>query len=234
MFRRRGIMLTDFLRMMMCLTVLWLPSVCQPISIGNLTFSLASEDEFVAKRVLNNNKTARIYQATVIAIDRPGQDEHRFRPADGELLFAPRQLILQAGESEYFKFYYRGPKDNRERYYRVSFKEIPSEHHVIHSKAGGQAVLEPVIVMDAILVVRPRQVQFKWHYDSVTGTLSNTGNTWFKVMIKPGCHSTEEDGSAWYMRPGDVLRRSELKEYGEKLIVYNERFIKISHDCERE
>ena len=38
--------------------------------------------------------------------------------------------------------------------------------------------------MDTILVVRPRQVQFKWSFDKVTGTVSNTGNTWFKLLIK--------------------------------------------------
>ena len=50
--------------------------------------------------------------------------------------------------------------------------------------------------MDTILVVRPRQVQFKWSFDKVTGTVSNTGNTWFKLLIKPGCDSTEEEGDA--------------------------------------
>ncbi len=43
---------------------------------------------------------------------------------DGELLFAPRQLALQAGESEYFKFYYHGPRDNRELYRVVRPKGV--------------------------------------------------------------------------------------------------------------
>ncbi len=62
--------------------------------------------------------------------------------------------------------------------------------------------MEPVVVMDTILVVRPREVQFKWSFDKVAGTVSNTGNTWFKLLIKPGCDSTEEEGDAWYLRPG--------------------------------
>ncbi len=37
--------------------------------------------------------------------------------------------------------------------------------------------MEPVVVMDTILVVRPREVQFKWSFDKVAGTVSNTGNT---------------------------------------------------------
>ncbi len=92
---------------------------------------------------------------------------------------------MQAGESEYFKFYYHGPRDNRERYYRVSFREVPTRNLTKRSPTGGEVSTEPVVVMDTILVVRPRQVQFKWFFDQVTGTVSNTGNTWFKLLIKP-------------------------------------------------
>ncbi|EGW97590.1 hypothetical protein ECSTECDG1313_0659 [Escherichia coli STEC_DG131-3] len=88
-----------------------------------------------------------------------------------------------------------------------------------------------MVVMDTILVVRPRQVQFKWSFDKVTGTVSNTGNTWFKLLIKPGCDSTEEEGDAWYLRPGDVVRQPELRQPGNHYLVYNDKFIKISDSC---
>ena len=208
MFRRRGVTLTKALLTAVCMLA---APLTQAISVGNLTFSLPSETDFVSKRVVNNNKSARIYRIAISAIDSPGSSELRTRPVDGELLFAPRQLALQAGESEYFKFYYHGPRDNRERYYEVS--------------------TEPVVVMDTILVVRPRQVQFKWSFDKVTGTVSNTGNTWFKLLIKPGCDSTEEEGDAWYLRPGDVVHQPELRQPGNHYLVYNDKFIKISDSC---
>lgn len=116
MFRRRGVTLTKALLTAVCMLA---APLTQAISVGNLTFSLPSETDFVSKRVVNNNKSARIYRIAISAIDSPGSSELRTRPVDGELLFAPRQLALQAGESEYFKFYYHGPRDNRERYYRV-------------------------------------------------------------------------------------------------------------------
>ncbi|EIH0047392.1 hypothetical protein E8303_000049 [Escherichia coli] len=213
MFRRRGVTLTKALLTAVCMLA---TPLTQAISVGNLTFSLPSETDFVSKRVVNNNKSARIYRIAISAIDSPGSSELRTRPVDGELLFAPRQLALQAGESEYFKFYYHGPRDNRERYYRVSFREVSTE---------------PVVVMDTILVVRPRQVQFKWSFDKVTGTVSNTGNTWFKLLIKPECDSTEEEGDAWYLRPGDVVHQPELRQPGNHYLVYNDKFIKISDSC---
>ena len=228
MSRRRGATLTKALLTLGCLLA---APLAQAISVGNLTFSLPAEADFASKRVVNNNKSARLYRITVSAIDRPGGSEVRSRSVDGELLFAPRQLALQAGESEYFKFYYHGPRDNRERYYRVSFREIPTRNLTRRSPTGGEVSMEPVVVMDTILVVRPREVQFKWSFDKVAGTVSNTGNTWFKLLIKPGCDSTEEEGDAWYLRPGDVVRQPALRQPGNLYLVYNDKFIKISDTC---
>ena len=228
MSRRRGATLTKALLTVGCLLA---APLAQAISVGNLTFSLPAEADFASKRVVNNNKSARLYRIAVSAIDRPGGSEVRSRPVDGELLFAPRQLVLQAGESEYFKFYYHGPRDNRERYYRVSFHEIPTRNLTRRSPTGGEVSTEPVVVMDTILVVRPREVQFKWSFDKAAGTVSNTGNTWFKLLIKPGCDSTEEEGDAWYLRPGDVVRQPALRQPGNHYLVYNDKFIKISDTC---
>lgn len=228
MSRRRGATLTKALLTVGCLLA---APLAQAISVGNLTFSLPAEADFASKRVVNNNKSARLYGIAVSAIDRPGGSEVRSRPVDGELLFAPRQLVLQAGESEYFKFYYHGPRDNRERYYRVSFREIPTRNLTRRSPTGGEVSMEPVVVMDTILVVRPREVQFKWSFDKVAGTVSNTGNTWFKLLIKPGCDSTEEEGDAWYLRPGDVVSQPALRQPGNHYLVYNDKFIKISDTC---
>ena len=228
MSRRRGATLTKALLTVGCLLA---APLAQAISVGNLTFSLPAEADFASKRVVNNNKSARLYRIAVSAIDRPGGSEVRSRPVDGELLFAPRQLALHAGESEYFKFYYHGPRDNRERYYRVSFREIPTRNLTRRSLTGGEVSMEPVVVMDTILVVRPREVQFKWSFDKVAGTVSNTGNTWFKLLIKPGCDSTEEEGDAWYLRPGDVVRQPALRQPGNHYLVYNDKFIKISDTC---
>ena len=198
MFRRRGVTLTKALLTAVCMLA---APLTQAISVGNLTFSLPSETDFVSKRVVNNNKSARIYRIAISAIDSPGSSELRTRPVDGELLFAPRQLALQAGESEYFKFYYHGPRDNRERYYRVSFREVPTRNHTRRSPTGGVVSTEPVVVMDTILVVRPRQVQFKWSFDKVTGTVSNTGNTWFKLLM-PGIYVRE----TWFISLSYVSR----------------------------
>ncbi len=86
MSRRRGATLTKALLTVGCLLA---APLAQAISVGNLTFSLPAEADFASKRVVNNNKSARLYRIAVSAIDRPGGSEVRSRPVDGELLFAP-------------------------------------------------------------------------------------------------------------------------------------------------
>lgn len=98
MFRRRGVTLTNLLRMLICLLSLGLATAAQAISVGNLTFSMAAEDDFASKRVINNNKSARLYRVSIVAIDRPGGKEVRSRPADGELLFARASSPFRRGE----------------------------------------------------------------------------------------------------------------------------------------
>ncbi|MCW9445980.1 fimbria/pilus periplasmic chaperone [Klebsiella oxytoca] len=221
-------MLINWLLVFLALPV-FLPVIAHAISVGDMTFSMAPDAEFVAKRVVNHNKTARLYGVSVIGIDRPGGNEIRSRPADGELLFAPRQFTLQAGMQEYFKFYYRGPQDNRERYYRVVFREIPTLDTLKRNKAGARISLEPVVVVDTILVVRPRQVNFKWSFDKSAGTVTNTGNTWFRLLARREVNDREEDGESWYLRPGDTVKHTILRHDGDKYIIYNDKFIKLTN-----
>nr|WP_248946050.1 fimbria/pilus periplasmic chaperone [Serratia silvae] len=208
-----------------------LPLSAGAIDVGTMTFVMNQQQSFVAKRVLNNNHGARIYQVTIRAIDRPGQHELRSRPADGELLFAPKQLALRAGQGEYYKFYYHGPQDNQERYYRVSFREIPTNPIAQEQRQLPGANLEPIMVMDTLLVVRPRNSLFAYQLDKQRGTLSNTGNTFFKFLLKPGCNSTDEQGTSEYLRPGDTLSHPGIRLAGQKFIIYNDTFINIDNSC---
>lgn len=88
-----------------------------------------------------------------------------------------------------------------------------------------------IVRIRLILVVRPRTVHFDWRWDKQRGTLQNVGNTYFKLLLKPGCDSTDEESPAFYLRPGETLRNSALRQKGQKYIVYNERFIRIDQDC---
>lgn len=208
--------------------VLLCPVFAQAISVGPLTFTMNQDQDFIAKRVYNNNPTTRIYQVSISALDRPGGNEVTSRPAGGEILFSPKQRIIPAGQSEYYKFFYHGPKDQRERYYRVSFREVPT---VDLEKKRQDVDLETIIILDTILVVRPREIHFDYRLDWERGTITNSGNTFFKYLIKPGCGASDEQGTSVYLRPGEVFSDARIKKENEQFIIFDNRFINLSHNC---
>lgn len=211
--------------------MLLLPASSQAIYLGNLTFSMPAESSMVTKYVVNNNKEARLYRVELKAIDKPGEEEISSRAADGELLFAPRQITLPPGEGDFFKFHYHGPADDKERYYRASFQEIPPQNRAMNHDRNSRISMMPVIIMQTILVVRPRHVKFKWQYNKQAGVIKNVGNTWFKLLVKPGCDTPEDESDAWYMRPGDVLRQTSIAQAKSIFIIYNDKFIKVTNTC---
>lgn len=214
-----------------CFIFLLTPFFANAIYVGNQTFSIDAESSMFAKLVVNNNKSPRLYRISIRAIDSPGTSEVYSQPADGELLFAPRQMMLQSGESDFFKFYYHGPADDKERYYRVAFEEIPPQNRTSKSANDSIISMVPVIVMDTILVVRPRKINFKWSLDHSKGEVANKGNTWFKLLLKPGCGTSEDASTTWYLRPGEKLNSGHVKKAGEIFILYNEAFIKVHDKC---
>lgn len=98
-------------------------------------------------------------------------------------------------------------------------------------RQGAGVNLEPIVVMDTILVVRPRQINFAYRLDAQRGTLTNTGNTYFKFLLKPGCNSTDEEGVTEYLRPGDTLTHPGIRLKGQKFIIYNDKFISVDRSC---
>lgn len=210
------------------IVVLMCPFFALAINVGPLTFTMNQDQAFIAKRLHNDNSTTRIYQVNISALDRPGSREAISRPAGGEILFSPKQLILAAGKSEYYKFFYHGPKDRRERYYRVSFREVPT-FDLEEKKRNVD--LEPVIVLDTILVVRPRDIHFDYRLDREQGAITNSGNTFFKYLIKPGCGATDEQGTTVYIRPGETYRDPRIKNKSEQFIIFDSKFISLNQSC---
>ena len=62
---------------------------------------------------------------SLIQVDVPKEKGKETEIKDGEVMYSPKQLTLGSGERAGFKFYYTGPHDNKERYYRVKFTETP-------------------------------------------------------------------------------------------------------------
>lgn len=140
-------------------------------------------------------------------------------------------MILQPAESDNFKFYYRGPADTKERYYRISIEEIATRDLSVPYRGGGQISMQPAVVLDTLLIVRPRKIHFSYQWQPDNGRLINNGNTYFKLIIRPRCQSKEQQELAWYLLPGEQLQNKQLAGAASSYLIYDQRFITLNQRC---
>ncbi|KGD80238.2 hypothetical protein HA49_00780 [Tatumella morbirosei] len=220
------------LRLWLMVGSLALPPVSAlAIASAHLTLDLPADRDFIARKVLNNNRTPRVYQLTLYAIQQPADHEQRLPAVDGELLYSPKTLVLRPGESDIFRFYYRGPADNKERYYRILINEIPTRQSSATGKPGSRISMEPEVILETLFVVRPRKINFSYQWQPGIGRLINNGNTYFKLLVKPDCQSNEQQEQAWYLLPGRQVTSQILARAASSYLVYSGRFIPLRQNC---
>ena len=188
----------------------------QAVYLESTIYEMPSDKSFISKRIYNDSQKQNLYSIGAVKIDKPGPGgENRSAIAEGELLFTPLNFSLAPQASEFFKIFYRGPQDDKERYYRILFREMPITLFTERNQGkGGQAL--PVIAMDTILVVRPRKMNLAYTIDEANGTLKNT---------------TDDDATMRYVLPGETWRSSELKSKNRKFIVALQKYIPVGQGC---
>lgn len=210
--------------------VLFSPSA-RALYLDSSIYEMAADKPFISKRVLNDSHKHSVYSISAIKIDKPGPGgERRQSIKEGELLFAPLSFSLAPGDGEYFKIFYRGPQDDKERYYRVQFTEIPITLLPERNKGKISEAL-PAIAMETILVVRPRKVDLSYKLDEQKGVIENTGNTFFKIIVQKGCNSTDDEATIRYVLPGETYRSPDLNIHNKKFIVALQKYIPVGDRC---
>ncbi|MFN2932490.1 hypothetical protein ACKUFL_26995, partial [Escherichia coli] len=82
------------------------------------------------------------------------------------------------------KVIYNGPKDDKERYYRLNWKDDPiSESGITKSSKSASATTSATI--STILVVAPRIENFQYKYENQK--VANLGNSSFRVVASGPC-----------------------------------------------
>ncbi|POT58512.1 fimbrial protein [Citrobacter amalonaticus] len=201
------------------------------VYLESTIYEMPSDKAFISKRIYNDSHKQNVYSIAAVKIDKPGPGgENRSAIAEGELLFTPLNFSLAPGASEFFKIFYRGPQDGKERYYRILFREMPVTLFTERSQGKGSEAV-PVIAIDTILVVRPGKVKLDYTIDEKNGVLKNTGNTFFKIIVHQGCHSTDDEATMRYVLPGETWRSSELKTKNKKFIVALQKYIPVGEGC---
>ncbi|MDX7920992.1 fimbria/pilus periplasmic chaperone [Aeromonas media] len=209
-----------------------LASQAAALDIGAMTLAMAPKQEFITRTLTNNSASPKLYDIQMEKISDPTARGRTLPTVPGELLFAPKRFTLHSRQAQNVKFYYKGPTDDHERYYRITFTESPAAQVDDGGHTQHWGTVEVKLALQSILVVRPRQSRFEYQLDSAQSSITNTGNTYFEFMVKQGCEQPDSEADSKYLLPGETYQNPRIGQAGnQKLIVYQSRFIPVGKDC---
>ncbi len=178
------------------------------INVGDITSIMTSEESSLSKEIINTTDSARYVSVTVkqLSSPLPGGVELNVNP--GELLSPPASLILPGEAKDVFRFFYKGPEDDKERYYRLQWIDEPISESAT-TKAGKAATATASAEIGTILVVAPRKERFD--YSRQGDLITNTGNVSFRVIAYGTCKDKAQDQGRgcrerYYVMPGTKIR----------------------------
>lgn len=197
------------------------------VYFSSYIYEMMSNENFISKVVSNDTNTLNIYHISAYEIDKPGKGgENIIYNKNRDLIYTPLQLKIEPKSNDFFKILYIGPKDDRERYYRVLFQETP-----LVALKNNKTTFFPKVSLSTILIVRPRVQKFKYEVDEEKGIIKNTGNTFFRVIIHQGCEGKDEDANQFYMLPGEVYENDSIRKMNKKFIIANKKYIGVGKNC---
>ncbi|MCK7451354.1 hypothetical protein [Enterobacter chengduensis] len=191
--------------LLISLPLLALSLSTQAINVGDVTAIMGPESTSLSKEIANTTDTARYVSVSVERLSSPMADG-TIIPLEtkSELLSTPASLILPGHAKENFRFFYKGPQDDKERYYRISWTDEPvTEFGASKNRKQGEATTSAII--GTILVVAPRNEKFD--YRRSNDTVTNTGNASFRVISYGPCRDKAKDTGQgcrerYYLMPG--------------------------------
>ncbi|MEN3802979.1 fimbria/pilus periplasmic chaperone [Aeromonas veronii] len=221
-----------FLQIIMCLISIACNTATHAVDIGSMTEVIEPNDRLITKSIINNADSPKVYQLSVIKIDNPKKNNAVLDGRRAEVLFTPRQFTLHPQEEKIVKLFYNGPSDNSERYFRVTISEKPAPRQQEFFNERKIASIDINLNVDIILVVRPKIMFFNYDFSASDSTIQNTGNTFFKVIVKKGCEQDDSDADSTYLLPGETYKNVKLKEFeNDKVILFGHKYERISSKC---
>lgn len=205
---------------------------CLAIDFGAMNLVMENDQSYLTRKITNNSSSSKIYRISVKKITNPKEDGKEEPLIPGELLFSPSRLVLPPHQANYMKFYYKGPADNQERYYRVEIIESSTAQNNENSAADLLSSLEVNISLQPVLVIRPRKINMQYIIDTRKGMIENTGNTFFEVILKNSCTQQEVDADSKFLLAGEIYFNEKLKSTENPIIInYNDSFINANKAC---
>nr|VUD28884.1 CFA/I fimbrial auxiliary subunit [Raoultella sp. NCTC 9187] len=155
------------------------------LDVGDISSFMNSDSSVLSKEIKNTTDSGRLINIHMERLSSPldGGNVIAMESQD-EVLLTPASLLLPAKSSDVIRFFYKGPTDDKERYYRIVwFDQALSDAQ--RNGAARSAVATASARIGTILVVGPRKVNYRYQY--ANGTLVNSGNATLRILAYGPC-----------------------------------------------
>ncbi len=192
-------------------------SPAQALDVGDISSFMNSGSSTLSKTIKNSTDSGRLINIHLERLSSP-LDGGQVIPMDkpDEVLLTPASLLLPAQASDVIRFFYKGPADDKERYYRIVwFDQALSDAQRDNAKRSAVATASARI--GTILVVAPRQVNYRFQY--ANGSLTNTGNATLRILAYGPCLKAadgKECKENYYLMPGKSRRFTQVNTADKK------------------
>lgn len=177
------------------------------LDVGDISSFMNSNTSTLSKEIRNMTDTGRLINIHIERITSPLDDGVMLRMENrDEVLLTPSRMALPAKSSEVVRFFYNGPADDKERYYRIFWSEHTLSDAPIDNTPR-HAVVTTSARIGTILVVAPRKVDFRYQY--LGGEIRNTGNATLRIIAFGPCLNPSDGNECketFFLMPGKSRR----------------------------
>ncbi|AUV55556.1 hypothetical protein B1209_25260 [Raoultella planticola] len=201
------------------------------LDVGDISSFMNSDASVLSKEIKNTTESGRLINIHVERLSSPLEGGSVI-PMDSqdEVLLTPASLLLPAKSSDVIRFFYKGPADNKERYYRIVwFDQALSDAQ--RDSARRSAVATASARIGTILVVAPRKADYRYQY--ANGSLVNTGNATLRILAYGPCLKPadgKECKENYYLMPGKERRFTRVNvadKKGRVALWQGEQFVPV-------
>ena len=201
------------------------------LDVGDISSFMNSGSSTLSKEIKNTTDSGRLINIHMERLSSP-LDGGKVIPMDkqDEILLTPASLLLPAKASDVIRFFYKGPADDKERYYRIVwFDQALSEAQ--RNGSTRSAVATASARIGTILVVAPRKANFRYQY--ANGTLVNTGNATLRILAYGPCLKPadgKECKENYFLMPGKERRFTRVNvadKKGRVALWQGEQFVPV-------
>lgn len=201
------------------------------LDVGDISSFMNSDSSTLSKEIKNTTDSGRLINIHMERLSSP-LDGGKVIPMDkqDEILLTPASLLLPAKASDVIRFFYKGPADDKERYYRIVwFDQALSDAQ--RNGSTRSAVATASARIGTILVVAPRKVNYRCQY--ANGTLTNTGNATLRILAYGPCLKPADGKDCkenYFLMPGKERRFTRVNvadKKGRVALWQGEQFVPV-------